>query len=213
MTTENEAQNPKQPPLSPLSVVEQSLPDTPLSLDEINELVHTVRRQQHYETRSENQPLQELLQLEDVQFAQALYSYLVDKRTTHQSLDEVENVAYLLLTMLLDIEMEGFVDLFYQLYSLEETRVVERYLRYFELNKLAALFAEAKQLYIDGKADITEEEYQAIDPFGDDERWGRFDQIGKEILAADSEIYLLPERVYTWVKSHARAVQVHQHEP
>ncbi len=105
--------------------------------------------------------------------------------------------------MRLDIEMEGFVDLFYQLYSLRECSIIETHLRAFGLHQLAALFAEAKQLYTGGKLDITDEEYSAIDPFGMDERWQRFDAIGEQILAEDSELYKLEEYVCAYVKAHA----------
>ncbi|MDP9315981.1 MAG: DMP19 family protein [Chloroflexota bacterium] len=148
-------------------------------------------------------PISEILTLDCADFIVQFYNYLTDKQRVHQPLTEIEEVAYLLLTMRLDIEMEGFVDLFYQLYSLRECSIVETHLRAFGLHQLAALFAEAKQLYTGGKLDITDEEYSAIDPFGTDERWQRFDAIGELILAEDSELYKLEEYVCAYVKAHA----------
>jgi hypothetical protein len=150
-------------------------------------------------------PLSEILRLEDEAFEGEFYGYLIDKRVADQPLTEFEQISYLLLSMRPSIEMEGFVDLFYQLYSLQETAVVEDNLRRLGLVGLADLFAKAKNLYINGKPDITEEEYRAIDPFGEDERWRRFDEIGNEVMDAESEIFLLPNRVREWVKANMAA--------
>lgn len=135
------------------------------------------------------------------QLCSELYSYFIEKRG---SLNELEEEAYLLLGMLPDIEMEGFADLFYQRYSLRECAIVENSLRKLGLGKLAGLFGEAKSIYLRGRIDITQEEYEQLAPFMLDEMQGsRFDAIGDLFVAHDSEIYLIPERLCQYLKAHA----------
>jgi hypothetical protein len=149
------------------------------------------------------EPLSEILQLEGGEFGVAFYDYLVARKNSAEPLGPVEEEAWLLLTMLLDIEMEGFVDLFYQLYSLRECSIVQAGLQKLGLHRLARLFGEAFSIYIDGNADITEEQYRQID-WENGGRWPRFDAIGEEILAEGSEIYLIGDRVEQYVKAHLK---------
>jgi hypothetical protein len=150
------------------------------------------------------QQLDEILTLDGGPFGVAFYDYLVAKKNGGASLHPAEEEAWLLLTMPLDIYMEGFVDLFYQLYSLRDCAIVEACLKKLDLHRLAALFAEAKALYTDGRTDLTEEEYHQIDPFGEDDRWQRFDEIAQDVLAAGSELYLIGERVELYIKEQLR---------
>jgi hypothetical protein len=147
--------------------------------------------------------LSEILSLSASEFQLAFYDYLVAKRSRREPLTAVETEGWLLLTMLPHIEMEGFVDLFCQLYTLEECGIVKAALDKLRLRRLASLFAEAFSIYTSGRPDITEEEYRAVDPFGDGPEWRRFDQIDTEILAKGSEIYLIGERVEQYVKARS----------
>jgi hypothetical protein len=151
------------------------------------------------------EPLEHILSLEGDEFQVAFYDYLVAKRAAAVPLDPVEQEAWLLLTMLLDIEMEGFVDIFYQLYSLRDCAIVQAGLEKLGLNHLSRLFAEAFSIYVGGKAAITEEEYRQIQPFDRSGPWLRFDAIGEEVLSEGSEIYLIGERVERYVKVHLSA--------
>ncbi len=152
--------------------------------------------------------LQELVTLNNPEFCLQFYDYLIEKINAKQPLHEFEEVSYLLLTMKLDIEMEGFIDLFYQLYSLRECRIVEENLRKFGFNRLADLFVEAKNLYIGGKSDITEEEYRDIDPFDNEDSLRSLDEIGEQIMAEGSGIYLIGERVCEYARANTiRIVQ------
>jgi hypothetical protein len=146
------------------------------------------------------------------EFVSELYGYLIDKINSHQELNDVEEVAYLLLSMKLDIEMEGFVDLFHQLYSLRECFVVEQSLRKFGLHKLADLFSEAKRIFINGNNNLTQEEYEQIDPFllGKTQSH-RFGEIGDLILAENSEIYKIPDYVCDFIKSK-RTILLKEHD-
>ena len=116
--------------------------------------------------------------------------------------DHVLVETWLLLNMQLDIEMEGFVDLFYQFYSLKDCAVVEASLEKLGLHQLASQFAEAKNIYVEDRSDITEEEYRQVDWTKKNERWSRFDAIGEEILANGSELYLIGDRIEAYVKAN-----------
>jgi hypothetical protein len=148
--------------------------------------------------------LHEILNITDCnELISGFYSYLVEKKNSNQKLNDVEDVVYLLVSMLLDIEMEGFVDLFHQLYSLQDCIVVEQNLRRFRLHKLANLFNEAKLIYINGNLDITQEEYKEISPVIPDEiQSRRFEEISDLVLAEDSEIYKIGDCVCDFVKSN-----------
>lgn len=153
-----------------------------------------------------NNPLQEILMLDCSDLEVELYKYVAVKRSAGQLLHPIEEEVYLVISLLLDIEMEGFVDLFHQLYSWRECSVVEATLQKLRLHKLADRFVEARLIYSNGRDDLTEEEYRAINPFDNDVRWQRFDEIGKEILAKESEIYLIGKRICAYVKANIDAL-------
>jgi hypothetical protein len=133
-----------------------------------------------------------------------LYGFIIQKKIDCQPLHPVETVIYLMMVMRDDMAMEGFIDLFHQLYSLEECRIVEDKLREFGLYRLADLFAEAKHLFIEGRTEITQSEYEEIDPFQYDDSWReRFDAIGDQVIAPDSEIYQLAEPLCRYVRANA----------
>jgi hypothetical protein len=152
---------------------------------------------------AQKKTIDEILALDCLDLVNELYEFVSEKRRVGQALLAIEEETYLVLSMLLDIEMEGFVDLFYQFYTLRETYVVEAGLRKLELNRLAELFSEARSIFTNGRIELTEEEYKDIYPFGKDERWQRFDEIGDEILAEESEIYLIGDGVCAYVRVHA----------
>jgi hypothetical protein len=146
--------------------------------------------------------LLDILNLPPEKFGVELFDYLTTKKGAGYPLTTIEEVAYLLLVLRLDIDMNGFVDLFYQQYSLRECHIVEAGLHVLQLHTLADLFAEAKHIYTDGRTDLTEEQYQTINPFDNRTKWQRFDEIGEQILAEGSEVYLLSERLYAYFQKH-----------
>ena len=152
---------------------------------------------------AQKKTIAEILALDCPDLVYELIEFVSEKRRAGQALLPIEEEIYLALSMLLDIEKQGFVDLFYQFYTLRETYVVESMLRKLELNRLAELFSEVRAIFTNGRIELTEEEYKEIYPFGNDARWQRFDEIGDEILAEESEIYLIGDRVCNYVKVHA----------
>ena len=152
---------------------------------------------------AQNKTITEILALGCPDLVNEFYELVSEKRSSGQDLLPIEEEIYLALSMLLDIEKQGFVDLFYQFYTLRETYVVESFLRKLELNRLAELFSEARLIFTNARLGFTEEEYKEIYPFGNDERWQRFAEIGDEILAEESEIYLIGDCVCEYVKVHA----------
>ncbi|MEX0727852.1 MAG: hypothetical protein WD065_16365 [Planctomycetaceae bacterium] len=153
---------------------------------------------------SNSLPLDRILQLSGTDFNIAFYDYLTERKSQESAMSPIEEEAWLVLTLLLDIEMEGFIDLFYQLYSLRDCDIIEDCLKKLGLQKLATQFAEAKFLYTGGRNGITEVDFRGIDPWidtlADETAAARFDAIGNEILAEGSEIYLVDRRVEIYVK-------------
>jgi hypothetical protein len=135
----------------------------------------------------------EILSLPDCgKMVNEYYDYIAKKLGDGEPLNEIEEIVYLLVNTLLISEMEGFVDIFYQAFSLRQCRIVAKSLNELGLYKLAGLFAEALDIYLNGQSDISEEEFRAINPFAMNQEHGqRFDEISAQILAQDSEIYLL----------------------
>ena len=149
--------------------------------------------------------LKDILDLnEPLDFCTKFYQYLIDKRINDKPLNEAEEVAFMLLRMESSIYINGFVDLFYQQYSLRECIIVEEFLKNLGLDKLASLFNEAKMIYIRGQEGITEQAYKDINPFEMGEEQGdRFNEIGEIVLAEGSELYLIPGRIYDYIKTNS----------
>ena len=152
--------------------------------------------------------LNEILEINDCnELVSEFYFFVSDKKSFKLELNKIEEVAYLLLSMLPSIEMDSILDLFHQLYSLDECVVVEKSLRQFELNKLADLFNEAKSIFINNKSNITQEEYKQIDLGTINENQDRrLDEISKMILAKDSEIYRLGDCLCKFIKSNSEVL-------
>ena len=120
---------------------------------------------------------------------------------------EVEEEAYLILSMLPEAEINGFGSLFYQLYTLQQCATVENGLRKLGLVQIAALFSEAKLIYLRGRTSVTEEEYRELDPFNlDIEQARRFDQISDQIRSGDSGLYYIDDRLCQYFKSNLAAL-------
>src|SRR5262249_17646445 len=91
---------------------------------------------------------------------------------------------------------EGFCDLFYQQYSLSDCARLESFMRELNLHQLADWFAEAKAIYCRRRNDLTEEEYQQLDPFSlGDTEGKRFDEIGELFIGDRSELYDIGWRI------------------
>jgi hypothetical protein len=134
-----------------------------------------------------------------------LYDYVLTKVINDEELTDVEEKVYLLVSMLLDSEMEGFVDLFYQFYSLRECAIVEETLRSLGLIKLAKLFRKAKDIYMYANDHISsDDDFHALYLQLTDEQRRQIDEIGDEILAQDSEIYQIGDKLCQYVKDNNR---------
>ena len=135
--------------------------------------------------------IDEILKLDCAEFVIEFYRYVIDKKN-RQVLSSIEKSVYLVLSMLPDTEMEGFADLFMQMYSQEDFQVIEKLLRQLDLNILADQLINAKRLFavLDGVSE-------------DDQRWREFDEIGKNVMAEGSQLYLTHQRVCAWIKAHA----------
>ena len=149
--------------------------------------------------------LQEIWDIQDSNdFVYELHEYIFDKKwNKKKKLSKPEHVFYMLDSMLSWIEMEGFADLFYQQYSLNDCYLVEEGLKELGANELASLFSEAKNIYIRHQTDIDQIQYEELEPFSLSENEGkRFDQIGEEIYSDKSELFDLAPRLRSYAIKH-----------
>ncbi len=155
----------------------------------------------------------EILSLSDCgELVSEYLSYIAKKQVAREPLNEIEEVVYLLVNILAISEMEGFVDIFYQAYSLRQCRVVSRSLSELGLYKLAGLFTDALDIYLNGLSDISEEEFGAINPFEiGQERFQKFDEISDRILTHDSEIYLLEKPLCEYIRTNMEILRGYYH--
>lgn len=133
----------------------------------------------------------------------ALIDFVFTKRLVKERVNRVAESIYLVLDMLPSMEMDGIDSLFHERYSLQECVIVENFLRELRFNRLADLFANAKFVFVGGRLDITQAEYEQIDlaqmqPTQSSE----LDQIADRILESGSEIYLTGEFLCDYIRSH-----------
>lgn len=153
-------------------------------------------------------PFADIWEINDAfEFVRTLSQYLEDKKVFRKiTLNNIESTFYLLATMQGAIEAEGFADLFYQEYSLNECKLVEKGLVEIGLHGLAGLFVEAFEIYTRHNPQITPEMYETLDPFDLPEKEGqRFDQIADDIYADDSELFM----IYSKLANYARERRSH----
>jgi hypothetical protein len=139
------------------------------------------------------------------QLCAALYNYVISKLANNEELSDVEEKIYLLISMLPDIEMEGFIDLFYQFYSLRECIVVEETLKVLGLCNLANLFRKAKDIYLHGNENIlSDQDFHGLYDHLSEEQRCQIYEIGGEILAEGSEIYQIANRLCQYIRDEMR---------
>ena len=133
-----------------------------------------------------------------------LASFLSHKKYAREApLNETEHAFLLLASMQSWIEMEGFQDLFYQQHTLADCHLVENTLRDLGAERLAQLLAEARDIYTRHRPDMTQEEYEQLDPFNLPTADGRrFDEIADAVYAKDSQLFGLSIRLAEFAKQH-----------
>lgn len=137
------------------------------------------------------------------EFVYQLSRFISHKKSTRKApLSPAEYTFQLLMDMQPTIEMEGFQDLFFQAYSLADCVLVESGLREIGAHQLADLFAEAKSIYTRRKTDLTEAEYQDLTLDIPEPDGSRFDEIGEQFLAGDSQLYEFGERLADFAQAH-----------
>lgn len=150
--------------------------------------------------------LDDLMLLDEPHFGVEFYEYLIDKMAREDELTPLEREAYLLTTLMVDIEMTGLINVFHQTFSLSDCDVVEAGLKKLGLHQLADQFQLAKSIYLQGRSDVTEKEYRSIDFWGDlsETEQQRFDEINKAVVTGDSGFNSIRECLERYVKSQLR---------
>ncbi len=133
----------------------------------------------------------------------AVYVGAVAKVASNEELSNVEEKVYLLTNMLTYSEMEGFISLFDQFFSLRDCIVVEETLSLIGLIKLADLFRRARDIYMGGiQGSLSEDDFHALYLQLSEERLYKINEIGVEILAEGSEIYQIANKLCPYVKGY-----------
>ena len=142
----------------------------------------------------------EITQTKD--FNYELTRFLWRKRDSQTSiLSQIEHAFELLSSMGWWIATQGFQDLFFQQYTLSDCALVEHTLREIRAIELADLFGEAKQIYLRHKTDLSEEEFQDLNPFDFLEPDGsRFDEIAD--IVSDGVLLEFEEGLAAYARKH-----------
>lgn len=115
-----------------------------------------------------------------VDFENGMNAFIMEKFVARKPLTKSEETLALLYRIEPSMYSNGFVDLFYQEFSLLETKKVIEALEALGFLEAAKLFNEAKEIYVGHNRNITEEEYGRRDPFRMETSPGlRFDEIGE----------------------------------
>ena len=132
-----------------------------------------------------------------------LFHYLTIKSNSRKPFTEAERPVLLLLNFEPTIAINGFGDLFHQAYTLKECQIVENGLKLLGLIKLAELLGKVKQIYLRHNLDVTDEEYQELEPFGFDETESkRLDEIEKLVWKTEGELYQIGLKVFLFAKEN-----------
>lgn len=100
-------------------------------------------------------------------------------------------------------DMDGFGDLFYQAFSLEECKDIIRWFSELGLDKAAKYFSEALDIYCRRRG-ATSEEYNQLNPFDFDEAEGRrFDEIEEFFDSEECGLYGCEEVIREWMSKNS----------
>lgn len=155
--------------------------------------------------------LEEVLRLDDPkEVVSELNGLLADKQTAGKArLSDTERAFMLVASMQEAIMWEGFQDLFYQKWSLADCILAEATLRELGAKQLARLLQEAREIYTRHKPEMTEEEYQELDPFDLPEPDGeRFDEIADLVSADDSQLFELDTPLAKFARKYRRRISL-----
>jgi hypothetical protein len=107
-----------------------------------------------------------------------LGSWLAKIPNEERNLEESRNL--LIMRIPRHVFFDGFVDLFYQAWTLEKYQIVIAYLAELGCMQEKEWLEEAFDIYVGGNQEISEAAYSDIDWSEDSPRWERFDAIGNE---------------------------------
>jgi Domain of unknown function (DUF4375) len=148
-------------------------------------------------------PLEEIWELSQAQdFNYELTRFLWQKQDNQTaSLTQTEHAFELLSSMGWQVATQGFQDLFFQQYTLSDCVLVEQTLREIGAIQVAELFGEAKEIYSRHKTDLSEEEFQSLNPFDFSEPDGsRFDEIAN--IITENDLLEFDESLAAYARKH-----------
>ncbi len=147
--------------------------------------------------------IKEIFEIDDaVTFINELCDYLDKKRNSSAGLSKGERLIDFYYRFMASKDMDGFGDLFYQAFSLEECKDVIRWFSELGLDQAARHFREALDIYCRRRL-VTSEEYNQLDPFDLEEAEGRrFDEIGKFFDSEECGLYGCEELIKEWMSKN-----------
>ena len=144
--------------------------------------------------------IKEIFDIDDgATFINELYDYLDEKRNSSAGLSKGERLIDFYYRFMASRDMDGFCDLFYQAFSLEECKDLIQWFSELGLDKAAGYFSEALDIYCRRRV-VTSEEYHQLNPFDLEEAEGRrFDEIGKFFDSEECGLYGCEELIREWM--------------
>jgi hypothetical protein len=159
-------------------------------------------------TREQPKPLNEIWAIEDADtFAGELMRYLLDKQLRGFALSVIEQDVYDICRIDFEACCNSFSSLYYNnVFTLADCRRVAAVMHEMGLHQLESWFTEALLIYCRGRTDLTQAEFDELEPFPLPEEQGRrFDEIARQFLGHDSELYKIAEPVKAYAMRHRDA--------
>lgn len=147
--------------------------------------------------------IKEIFDIEDeVVFINELIDYLDDKRNSATGFSKGERLIDLYLRFMASKDMDGFGDIFYQAFSLEECNDIISWFSELGLDKASSNLKEALVIYCRRK-EVTSKEYSLLEPFDLEKAEGRrFDEIGEFFDSEECGLYGCEGLMKTWMNKN-----------
>jgi hypothetical protein len=147
--------------------------------------------------------IENILEIEEMEeFELKLFEVIDEKLEKNISLSEGEKYINLYYRFMTEKDINGFCDIFYQEFSLEEIKKLIKWVEEIGLNESSKQLEEALNIYCGGKL-LTEDEYLDINPEEFNEKDGkRFYEIGEYFEKEDCGLYECSELIRSWIKNN-----------
>jgi hypothetical protein len=123
----------------------------------------------------------------------------MEKQNNKFPLTEGEKYIDYYIRFMTDKDTNGFCDLFYQEFSLDECKKIIYWFSCLGLHELSEKFKEALNIYCRNK-NVNSQEFKQLEPFSIEEGQGNlFDEIGRYFDTDDCGLYNCEELIRNWI--------------